>query len=102
MNECILFKIAEITTCYKLISIYYKLHCELRYFVQCHVILGARRKQMDIGGAGNSRNLGGIHPQIILKSRTAEIRFPAFWEVISYRKAHYKIRSLGTSRSGFN
>ena len=38
-------------------------------------------KQMDIGGAGNSRNLrgsGGIHPQIILKSRTLKIRFPAF------------------------
>ena len=46
------------------------------------------------GGAGNSRNLGGsggIHPQIILKSRTSEIRFPAFWEVIPYRKAHYKL-----------
>ena len=46
---------------------------------------------MDIGGAGNSRHLGGIHPQIILKSRTVEIRFPAFWAVISYQKAHYKL-----------
>ena len=46
------------------------------------------------GGAGNSRNLrgsGGIHPQIISKSRTSEIRFPAFWEVISYRNVHYKL-----------
>ena len=46
------------------------------------------------GGAGNSRNLGGFrdrHPQIILKTRTSEIRFPAFWEVIFYRKAHYKL-----------
>ena len=55
-----------------------------------------RRKQVDIGGggAGNSRNLGGSggrHTQIILKSRTPEIRFPAFWEVIFYRKAHYKL-----------
>ena len=55
-----------------------------------------RRKQMDIGGggAGNSGNLGGsggIHHQIILKSRTPEIRFPASWEVIFYRKAHYKL-----------
>ena len=53
-----------------------------------------RRKQMDIGGAGNSENLGGsggMHPQIILKSRTPEIRFPASWEVIFYRKAHYKL-----------
>ena len=53
-----------------------------------------RRKQMDIGGAGNSENLGGpggLHPQIILKSRTPEIRFPASWEVIFYRKAHYKL-----------
>ena len=41
MNEFILFKIVEIATCYKLISIYYKVHCELRYFVQCHVILDA-------------------------------------------------------------
>ena len=41
MNEFILFKIVEITSCYKLISIYYKVRCELRYFVQCHVILGA-------------------------------------------------------------
>ena len=49
---------------------------------------------MDIGGAGNSENLGGpggMHPQIILKSRTPEIRFPASWEVIFYRKAHYKL-----------
>ena len=49
---------------------------------------------MDIGGAGNSGNLegsGGMHPQIILKSRTPEIRFPASWEVIFYRKAHYKL-----------
>ena len=48
---------------------------------------------MNIEGAGNSRNLGGSggrHPQIILKSRTPEIRFPAFLEVIFYRKAHYK------------
>ena len=43
MNEFILFKIAEITTCYKLISTYYKVHCELRYFVLCHVILGANK-----------------------------------------------------------
>ena len=46
------------------------------------------------GGAGNSGNLrgsGGMHPQIILKSRTPEIRFPASWEVIFYRKAHYKL-----------
>ena len=64
-----------------------------------HVHCGAmryqgRRKQMDIGGADNSRNLGGLwgmHPQIILKSRTPEIRFPALWEVIFYRKAHYKL-----------
>ena len=52
------------------------------------------RKQMDIGGAGNSGNLGGSgrrHPQIILKYRTPEIRFPAFWEVIFSRKAHYKL-----------
>ena len=41
MNEFILFKIVEITTCYQLISIYYNVHYELRYFVQCHVILGA-------------------------------------------------------------
>ena len=60
-----------------------------------------RRKQMDIGGGGGGglagwqqqkpRESGGMHPQIILKSRTPEIRFPAFWEVISYRKAHYKL-----------
>ena len=46
------------------------------------------------GGAGNSGNLGGsggMHPQIILKSRTPEIRFPESWEVIFYRKAHYKL-----------
>ena len=41
MNEFILFKIVEIATCYKLISTYYNVHYELRYFVQCHVILGA-------------------------------------------------------------
>ena len=49
---------------------------------------------MDIGGAGNSANLvgsGGMHTQIILKSRTPEIRFLASWEVIFYRKAHYKL-----------
>ena len=34
---------------------------------------------------------GGMDPQIILKSRTTEIRFPAFWEVIFYRKGHYKL-----------
>ena len=48
---------------------------------------------MDIGGAGNSGNLGGsgsMHPQIVLKSRTPEIRFPASWEVIFYRKARHK------------
>ena len=53
-----------------------------------------RQKQMDIGGAGNNGNLGGfggMDPQIILKLRTTEIRFPAFWEVILYRKAHYKL-----------
>ena len=32
-----------------------------------------------------------MHPKIILKSRTPEIRFPASWEVIFYRKAHYKL-----------
>ena len=45
-------------------------------------------------GDDNSGNLGGsggMHPQIILKSRTPEIRFPASWEVIFYRKAHYKL-----------
>ena len=41
MNKFILFKIVEITTCYKLISTYYNVHYKLRYFVQCHVILGA-------------------------------------------------------------
>ena len=41
MNEFILLKIVEITTCYKLITICYKVDCELHYFVQCHVILGA-------------------------------------------------------------
>ena len=54
---------------------------------------------MDIGGTGNSGNLGGsggMHPQIfktprILESRTPEIRFPASWEVIFYGKAHYKL-----------
>ena len=46
---------------------------------------------MDIGGAGSNGNLGGMDPQIILKSRTTEIRFPAFWEVIFYRKGHYKL-----------
>ena len=53
---------------------------------------------MDIGGggegAGNSGNLGGsggMHPQIILKSRIPEIRFTASWEVIFYRKAHHKL-----------
>ena len=55
-----------------------------------------RRKQMDIGGggAGKSVNLGrsgGMQPEIILKSTTPKIRFPAFWEVIFYRKAHYKL-----------
>ena len=46
------------------------------------------------GGAGKSVNLGGsggMHPQIILKFRTPEIQFLAFWEVIFYRKAHYKL-----------
>ena len=46
------------------------------------------------GGAGNSGNLGrsrGMDPQIILKSRTPEIRFPASLEVIVNRKAHYKL-----------
>ena len=50
---------------------------------------------MDIWGAGNSRNLGGSggrQPQIILKSRTPEIQFPAFWKVIFYRKAHYELK----------
>ena len=37
---------------------------------------------------------GGRHPQIILKSRTSEIRFPAFWEVIFYRKAYYRLEVL--------
>ena len=37
------------------------------------------------------RGSGGMHPEIILKSRTPEIRFPASWEVIFYRKAHYKL-----------
>ena len=52
---------------------------------------------MDVGGgggSGNSRNLGGSggrHPQIILKSRTPEIQFPAFWEMIFYQKVHYKL-----------
>ena len=41
MNDFILFKIVEITTCYKLISTYYNVHYKLRYFVQCHVVLGA-------------------------------------------------------------
>ena len=57
-----------------------------------------RWTQMDIGGGGggggNCGNLGGsgdMHPQIILKSRTPEIRFPASWEVIFYGKAHYKL-----------
>ena len=63
-------------------------------------ILHGRRKQIDIGGAGNSGNLEGswgmhhrdcIHPQIILKSRTPEIRIPVSWEVIFYRKAHYNL-----------
>ena len=48
-----------------------------------------------LGGASNSGNLGGWvwghAPQIILKSRTPEIRFPASREVIFYRKAHYKL-----------
>ena len=35
-----------------------------------------------------------MHPQIILKSRTPEIRFPASWEVIFYRKAHSKLEVL--------
>ena len=39
----------------------------------------------DLGGSG------GRHPQIILRSRTTEIRFPAFWKVMFYRKAHYKL-----------
>ena len=46
------------------------------------------------GGGCNSRNLGGSggrHPQMILKSRTLEIRFPAFWKVMFYRKALYKL-----------
>ena len=46
------------------------------------------------GGAGNSGNLGesgGMHPQIILKPTTPEIRLPASWEVIFYRKVHYKL-----------
>ena len=55
-----------------------------------------RRKQTDIGGGGDkSVNLGGsggMHPQIILKSRTPEIRFSASWEVIFYRKAHCKLK----------
>ena len=34
---------------------------------------------------------GGRRPPIILKSKTPEIRFPAFWEVIVYRKAHHKL-----------
>ena len=50
---------------------------------------------LGVGGAGNSGNLeglhGGTHPMIILKSRTTKIRFPASWEVIFYRKAHYKL-----------
>ena len=49
---------------------------------------------MDIGGAGDSGNLGGsrgMHPQIILKPRTPEIRFPASWEVLFDRKARYKL-----------
>ena len=46
---------------------------------------------MDIGGGWQQGGSGDRHPQIILKSRTPEIRFPAFWEVIFYRKAHYKL-----------
>ena len=51
------------------------------FFPNLHYVQG-RRKQMVFfgGGAGNSGNLGGsggMHPQIILKSRTPEIRFPA-------------------------
>ena len=44
------------------------------------LIRQGRRKQMDIGGgAGNSENLGesgGMHPQIILKSRTVVLVGP--------------------------
>ena len=46
------------------------------------------------GGGLATVNLGGSgdrHPQIILKSRTPEIQFSTFWEVIFYRKAHYKL-----------
>ena len=53
-----------------------------------------RRKQMDIGGGWQQwkpRGSGGMRPQIILKSRTPEIRFPASWRMIFYRKAHYKL-----------
>ena len=45
------------------------------------------------GGLAAMETLGiwGMDRQIILKSRTTEIRFPAFWEVIFYRKWHYKL-----------
>ena len=71
--------------------------CALRQIREVSIKTGisqGRRTQMDIGGAGKSVNLGGsggMDPQIILKSRTPEIRFLALWEVIFYRKAHHKL-----------
>ena len=49
---------------------------------------------MDVGGGvAKPGGYGGMQPQIIFRNNisiTSEIRFQAFWEVIFYRKAHYK------------
>ena len=46
---------------------------------------------MDICGGGGGWQLWKPRGDLILKSRTPEIRFPASWEVIFYRKVHYKL-----------
>ena len=66
-----------------------------------------RRNQIDIGGGGGGGDGGrcgnSMHPKTISKSRTPEIQFPAFWEVIfNLQKSVLQIKSLGTSRSGLN
>ena len=78
MNEFILFKIVEITTCYKLISTYYNVHYKLRYFVQCYVILGANNN------CKLSLNVKRNHPSIsVFKTSWRKYVFQSDRQVLS-------------------
>ena len=92
MNEFILFKTVEITTCYKLISIYYKVHCELRCFVQCHVILGANNNcklPLNVNRSHtivfqSSRHLEGNMSFKVIDKFFLAILFLGSWSMIVY------------------